>query len=116
MDTRRPASRAWFTRRVLPLSLEQLRWRPGPLRWSIAECLDHLDITLGLYLPKIEKAIQTGWRQGTIFQGNAGYRRPEIEALHAVEPPAVVRYAADPALFPANAIDPDCLVDHFHQT
>src|SRR4029434_5344758 len=57
------ASRAWFSRRVLPLSVEQLRWRPGPQRWSIAECLDHLNITLGFYLPKIDKSIQVDLRQ-----------------------------------------------------
>ncbi len=38
------ASKDWFARRILPLSLDQLRWRPHVGRWSIAECLDHLNV------------------------------------------------------------------------
>ena len=110
------ASRAWFSRRVLPLSVEQLRWRPGPQRWSIAECLDHLNITLGFYLPKIDKTIQVGWRQRSTSQENGRYLQSEIEALRVVEPPVTVRHEAARSLYPAIAVDPDCLVDDFHQT
>src|ERR1041384_7083005 len=86
------ASRALFSRRVFPLSVEELRWRPGPQRWSIAECLDHLNITLGFYLPKIDKTIQVGWRQRSTSQENGRYLQSEIEALRVVEPPVTVRH------------------------
>jgi len=110
------ASKAWFTRRVLPLSLEQLRWRPDPLRWSIAECLDHLNITLALYLPKIDDAIGLGWREGRILDESPAHVPSEIAALRLVEPPVRVRTSAPPATLPAAAVDPDCLVEQFHRT
>jgi len=107
------ASKAWFTRRVLPLSLEQLRWRPAPRRWSIAECLDHLNITLGVYLAKIDDAIALASCGG---EGPTHDEQAEIDALKQVEPPVAVPMAAPPALIPAPAVDPDNLVDCFHRS
>ena len=110
------ASKAWFKRRVLPLSLDQLRWRPDPWHWSVGECLDHLNITLSIYLPKIEQAIRCGIAGepgGAEFETwNSG----EIDALKLVEPPVSVRTLAAPGLFPSGAVDPDRLVERFHQT
>jgi len=106
------ASKAWFRRRVLPLSLEQLRWRPGPRHWSIAECLDHLNITLGVYLAKIDDAIALAPSGG---ERSSNGERSEFDALKQVEPPVTVPVAAPPALIPAPAVDPDYLVDSFHQ-
>ena len=110
------ASRAWFARRVLPLTIEQLRWRPDPRHWSIAECLDHLNLTLGVYLPKVEDALESGWRQGKTCQGPRNHDRREFEALKLVEPPVSVRHSAPTAIVPSAAVDPDWLVDRFHQT
>ena len=30
---------------VTPLGQEQFVWKPGPNRWSIAECLEHMNAT-----------------------------------------------------------------------
>lgn len=110
------ASKAWFNRRVLPLTLEQVRWRPQPRHWSIAECLDHLNLTLTLYLPQIDQAIGRGWRERRTCEGHPRRQRCEGRALREVEPPARVRLAALPALVPAAAVDPERLVDQFHRT
>jgi hypothetical protein len=108
------ASKAWFAHRVLPLSIEQLLWRPEPRRWSIAECLEHLEITLRLSLPKISAATLAGRRQGLNL--NASYDQSEIDALRRMEPPVLVRRAAGTELVPTAAIDPDQLVDHFYES
>src|SRR5262245_61905320 len=79
------ASKSWFARRVLPLSIEQLRWRPEPREWSIAECLDHLNITLGLYLAKINAAIGAARRQSGAYAKCARYRSSEIDLLKLLE-------------------------------
>jgi hypothetical protein len=50
------ASNEWLERRIMPLFIDQLRWRPRPGSWSIAETLDHLNRTFSYYLPKIEEA------------------------------------------------------------
>ena len=48
------ASEALFS----SLSPEQLTWKPSKKSWSILECYDHLLVTNGLYIPKIEKALE----------------------------------------------------------
>jgi len=40
------------------LTEAQFNWRASPGRWSIAECLVHLNVTARLYLPLIEKSIK----------------------------------------------------------
>jgi len=107
------ASKAWFHDRVLPLSIGQLRWRPDPWHWSIAECLDHLNITLDLYLPRIADAAAHGRRRAG--DGHGSYRQIELEALELMEPPVLLPAPAPPPALPAAAIDPDRLVDRFHQ-
>jgi hypothetical protein len=107
------ASKAWFHQRVLPLSIEQLRWRPDPRNWSIAECLDHLNLTLDLYLPKIEHAIARGMRQDRAPK--ECYEEVELDALRLTEPPVNVPSSASALTVPAPAVDPDRMVDHFHQ-
>lgn len=54
------------------LTDEQLTWKPEPKKWSIAECIEHLLITDGLYLPGLTEAIERGPRSGLL--GNADYR------------------------------------------
>ena len=108
------ASKVWFARCVLPLSIEQLRWRPEPKHWSIAECLDHLNLSLGLCLPGIDEAISDAWRDGHISAAT-GSDPAEVAALHQVEPPVVVPALAPTAALPSASIEPERLVDHFHQ-
>lgn len=48
----------------IPLSWEQLNQRPEAGRWSILECLEHINITLRLYFPRIEAAIEKAERKG----------------------------------------------------
>ena len=110
------ASKAWFDRRVLPLSIEQLRWRPQGMRWSIAECLDHLNLTLNLYLPKIEGAIGRAGREYRIPAGGSWCEPAESEELKRVEPPVIAGSYAPPRTIPGPAVDPDWLVDQFHQS
>jgi len=106
------ASKAWFHHRVLPLSIEQLRWRPDARQWSIAECLDHLNLTLALYLPKIDDAI----RRGRAATPCAGCEQAELDALQAFEPPVTTAEAAPRATMPGAGVDADWLVEQFHLT
>ncbi len=46
------------------LSEEQLRWRPQPGRWSIAELLVHLNLTNQTYVPVIEASLREGRSRG----------------------------------------------------
>lgn len=42
---------------VVPLTMEQFTWRPGPNRWSVGECFEHLAITTGLVAPSLLAAL-----------------------------------------------------------
>jgi hypothetical protein len=106
------ASKSWFHHRVLPLSIEQLRWRPDSRQWSIAECLDHLNLTLALYLPKIDEAI----RCRTAAVPCTRCEQMEADALQAFEPPVTMADAAPRATVPHAAVDPDRLVEQFEAT
>ncbi|MBN8821546.1 MULTISPECIES: DinB family protein [unclassified Spirosoma] len=40
-----------------PLSEEQLRWKPAPDRWSIVECLQHLNLSERFYIRNIQHKV-----------------------------------------------------------
>ena len=40
--------------------------RPGPDSWSVTECVDHLTVTVALYLPRMERAIERGRSKGIV--------------------------------------------------
>ena len=51
-----------------PLSEEQFNWRPGPERWSVGECFEHLAIATGLMLEKVKPEVERGRREGVTGQ------------------------------------------------
>jgi DinB superfamily len=56
-----------------PLADEQFVWRPGPDRWSIAECIDHLNATARVYLPSLDEGISDAIRRGVYGEGPFKY-------------------------------------------
>ena len=106
-------SREWFAKRVLRLSLDQLRWRPGTGHWSMAECLDHLNLTLAYYLPKIEYAIDEHRAQRGDARECRAIRESEAAFLREVEPPILSAWSTPAALLPVAAVNPDRIIDQF---
>lgn len=108
------ASQEWFAKRVLPLSLDQLRWRPRPGAWSIVECLEHLNLTLAYYLPRIEQAIvQTEREPRDRSTSDLVCSKSELDFLQQVEPPVRSAWIAPAILLPFPAVDPDRVADLF---
>lgn len=70
-----------------PLSEPQLDWRPAPPRWSVAECLNHLNVTAEKYLPRLEEMIAHGRAEGRV--GRGPFRHPFIGNwfIRMLEPP-----------------------------
>jgi hypothetical protein len=83
---------------VLPLSDEQLTRRPEPGRWSVAECIDHLNVTARAYLPRIDEAIADAIRRGLYGEGPFTYNWIGRLLIYALEPPPRFRTKA-PELF-----------------
>ena len=46
------------------LSPSQFNWKPDPKRWSVGECLEHLNVLNGAYLPLVREAMRGNERQG----------------------------------------------------
>lgn len=65
-------NRGRFEALVADLSDEQARWRPAAGRWSVGECIAHLNVTGALYHPLMTEAIAGGRQRG--LTGTAPYQ------------------------------------------
>ena len=92
-------ARADAEKLVEGLSDEQFNWRPAPDRWSIAECLDHLNNGWRV-LEKLDRKIAKASEQGV--RGEGPYRHPLLGRLYVrfVEPPPKIRVRAPKAFVP----------------
>ena len=70
-DTRSATSQ-WLAL-VEGLSPAQANWRPAPDRWSIAQCMDHLNITTGLLIAPLSPAVMTARSRGALASGPFRY-------------------------------------------
>jgi hypothetical protein len=50
--------------RLRPLSNEQLNRRPGYDKWSVGQCLEHLNILSGYYLPLVKTSLKAAQARG----------------------------------------------------
>ena len=89
---------------VAGLTLEQLTRRPDPAKWSIAECLSHLNTTAAIYQPFIDAAIRNG-REAKIF-GTGPFNRGGLGRLLIwnAEPPPKFRMRAPKKILPPSSI------------
>jgi hypothetical protein len=69
------------------LSESQFNWRPGEGRWSIAECLVHLNVSITVTLPAFERAIEQGRAKGLMGQGPFRYGWFASWVAGSMEPP-----------------------------
>ena len=54
---------------VRPLRDAQFAWQPTPDRWSVAQCIDHLNATARVYLPVLDEGIADAMRRGLYSPG-----------------------------------------------
>jgi len=52
--------------RLRPLSSEQLNRRPGFEQWSAAQCLEHLSLVGGYYLPALKTGLRLAKARGSV--------------------------------------------------
>ncbi len=79
---------------VTPLGEGQFTWRPAPNRWSIAECLEHMNATARAYLPAIDEGIADAIKHGAYAEGPFYYSVVGRLFSHLMEPPARFRMRA----------------------
>ena len=70
------------------LSDEQLRWKPAPDRWSIAECFSHLNVTADQYYPAIDRSMRLARERGLLGEGPFRHGFLMNRFIRMMEPPA----------------------------
>ncbi len=95
------------------LGNEAFNWKPEERRWSICECLSHLNVTAELYLPVIDRAIAKSRSQGLL--GDVPARRGLIGGwiVRFSEPPAKRRVKAPKVFLPKAEQPLDSVVPKF---
>src|SRR4029434_11258687 len=73
---------------VTPLADHQFIWKAGTNKWSIAECLEHLNASARSYLPSIDEGIADAIKHGAYAEGPFHYRMIGRLFSHLMEPPA----------------------------
>ncbi len=86
---------------VAGLDDKQFNWRPAAGRWSIAECLAHLNVTGQIYLTVFDRSIKMARAANPAFE--AGPFRHGVFGklfLRATEPPAKIKVKAPKLIAP----------------
>lgn len=81
-----------------PLGDAQFYHRPTPESWSVAQCLEHLNVTARTYLPALDAGIADAIRRGLYAPGPYRYNWIGRLWVAAFEPPPRLRFKA-PAVF-----------------
>lgn len=84
-----------------PLSDEQLAWEPAPDSWSVAQCLDHLNVTARMYLPVLDEGIADAIRRGLYNAGPYPYNWLGRLHVYLVQPTTRFRGKAAKQFQPA---------------
>ncbi len=99
---------------VSGLTAEQLVRRPQPAKWSIAECLSHLNQTAAVVQPKIAAAIEHGKSEKAFAKGPFAPGAMGRLLIWIAEPPPKFRIRAPREIAPQVAHgDPSPLVADF---
>jgi hypothetical protein len=108
-DARRRAQQV-----VNGLTAEQITRRPDPAKWSIAECLAHLNMTAGVVQAKVAEAIEQGKKNKVAGKGPFAPGLKGRLMIWLSEPPAKMRVRAPKYLAPPTQIgDPLQLLPEF---
>jgi hypothetical protein len=95
------------------LTASQLTWQPqGGARWSVLECLDHMVVFNGQYLPAVETAAAgapSGGRAGEFR--TAGF--PSQKFLSFTEPPPKTKVKAPGKIAPRPTLNPEKIIPDF---
>lgn len=55
------------------IPVETLNWKANPKKWSILECLEHLNLYGDFYLPEMQKRIKTGKKANVTATFSSGW-------------------------------------------
>jgi hypothetical protein len=88
------------------VSQQQANWQPAPGRWSVAECVEHLNITIEQYFDRMEPAFSRARQQGQI--GTGPWKKRTLLGrliLRVLDPEAERSFPAPKVFKPSSAED-----------
>lgn len=91
----------------------QFNWRPSPDRWSIGQCIEHLNITAERYLPVLTTGIANARAQGRTAAGPFSLGLFERWFLKSMEPPVRRRFRTGKAFIAPPVLDSARTVSRF---
>ena len=83
---------------VAALSDAQFTWSPSSDVWSVAQGIEHLNVTARAYLPSLDEGIASAIRAGVYGSGPFTYNVLGRLMVRSMEPPPLFRFKA-PAIF-----------------
>ena len=86
---------------VRDLDDERLNWRPDERSWSIAQCLDHLNVASRTYLGPMREALEKARRKGAGRRGPIQPGLLERWFIASMEPPPKRKLPAPKKIVPA---------------
>lgn len=86
---------------VAPLTAEQFLWQPSPGSWSVAQCIDHLNATARMYLPRLDEGIAEAMRRGLYGEGPFTHDFIGKLFVRTMEPPPRLKMKAPATFHPA---------------
>ena len=88
------------------VSQQQANWRPAPGKWSIAECIEHLNVTIERYFERMEPAFKQARDQG--LTGPGPWKKRTLLGrmiLRVMDPEAKRSFPAPKAFKPRSTED-----------
>jgi len=95
------------------LSEEQFNWRKGPEKWSINECLEHLNVTARLYWSVLADAVSGARIQGWFSKGPYKHTWLGPMMISSMEPPVRIRFKSPRHFRPPDDIPMNQVVPQF---
>lgn len=97
------------------LTRAQSQWRPEPGRWSIGECIAHLNAANGINLPEIEEGIAKARARGLMGAGPFRYGFLMRKFTASQEPPVTKKHRAPKSMVPPADVDLDATLGEYRR-
>ena len=83
------------------LTDEQFNWPPPAGGWTVAQCIDHLNVTARVYLPSLDEGIAQAIRRGLYGEGPFRYNLLGRLFVWSQQPGTKMKYKASKTVMPA---------------
>jgi DinB superfamily len=97
------------------LSHEQFNWRPEPGRWSIAQCLSHLNIVNSVDLNSLAQVIADGRARGITGEGPFRYGFLSDKFVASQDLPIKTKFKAPKNFIPPADADTEKTLAEYHR-